>query len=33
MADEWRMALRELLRKAEGEHDGDFLREGIRVLA
>jgi transposase-like protein len=27
------MALQDLLRKAEVEHDVDFLREGIRVLA
>jgi putative transposase len=33
MADEWSMALGELLRKAELEQDTDFLREGVRVLA
>jgi len=33
MADELRMALLELLRKAELEEDADFLREGVRVLA
>src|SRR5579884_3845534 len=33
MADELRMALLELLRKAEVERDVDFLREGVRVLA
>src|SRR5687767_7940564 len=33
MADEMRMALRELLRKAELERDADFLREGVRVLS
>jgi putative transposase len=33
MADEWRMALTELLRKAELERDADFLREGVRVLS
>ena len=32
MADELRMALAELLRKAELERDADFLREGVRVL-
>jgi hypothetical protein len=29
MADELRMALDELLRKAELERDADFLREGV----
>jgi transposase-like protein len=33
MADELRMALAELLRKAELDHDVDFLREGVRVLS
>ena len=33
MADEVRMALAELLRKAEAEPGLDFLREGVRVLA
>ena len=33
MADDLRMALAELLRKAELESDADFLREGVRVLA
>jgi putative transposase len=33
MADETRMALRELLRKAEAEPGLDVLREGVRVLA
>jgi putative transposase len=33
MADELRMGLQELLRKAELEGDADFLREGVRVLA
>jgi len=33
MADELRMALLELLRKAELERDADFLREGVRVLS
>jgi putative transposase len=33
MADELRMALRELLRKAELDGDVDFLREGVRVLS
>jgi putative transposase len=33
MADELRMALLELLSKAELEQDTDFLREGVRVLA
>src|SRR5450756_277829 len=32
MADELRMALIELLRKAQMEEDADFLREGVRVL-
>jgi putative transposase len=33
MADDLRMALLELLRKAELEHDADFLRDGARVLS
>ena len=33
MADELRMALQDLLRKAELGQDADFLREGVRVLA
>jgi putative transposase len=33
MADEVRMALLELLRKADLEQDADFLREGVRVLS
>jgi putative transposase len=33
MADDLRMALQELLRKAELDRDADFLREGVRVLA
>ena len=33
MADDLRMALLELFRKAELERDVDFLREGVRVLA
>ena len=33
MADELRMALEELLRKAELERDADFLREGVGVLS
>jgi putative transposase len=33
MADEVRMALAELLRKAEAEPEVDVLREGVRVLA
>ena len=33
MADELRMALLELLRKAELEADADFLRDGVRLLA
>ena len=32
MADEYRMALAKLLRKAEMEGDADFLREGVRVM-
>ena len=33
MADELRVGLTELLRKAQMEGDADFLREGVRVLA
>jgi transposase-like protein len=33
MADEMRMALDALLRKAQLEHDADFLRDGLRVLS
>ncbi len=33
MADEYRMALAGLVRKAELERDVDFLREGVRVLS
>jgi transposase-like protein len=33
MADELRMALVELLRKAEHDGDADFLRDGVRVLS
>ena len=33
MADEMRMALGELLRKAAAEQDADFLRDGVRLLA
>jgi putative transposase len=33
MADELRMALLELLRKAEVEQDADFLRDGVRALS
>ena len=33
MADDLRMALLELLRKAEFDHDGEFLRDGVRVLS
>lgn len=33
MADAWRMALAELLRKADLEPEVDVLREGVRVLA
>ena len=33
MADEWSMALEGLLRKAQGQPDADFLREGVRVLS
>ncbi len=33
MADQLRMGLAELLRKAQMEHDADFLKEGVRVLS
>jgi putative transposase len=33
MADELRIGLSELLRKAMIDHDADFLREGVRVLS
>jgi hypothetical protein len=33
MADDSRMALSELLRKAELERDADFPRDGVRVLS
>jgi putative transposase len=33
MAEDMRMALQELLRKAELNEDVDFLREGVRVMA
>ena len=33
MADDFRMALEDLLRKAQMEGDVDFLREGVQVLA
>jgi putative transposase len=33
MADELRIGLSELLRKAMIEHDADFLKEGVRVLS
>lgn len=33
MADEMRMALQKLLRKAQLDRDADFLREGVRVLS
>ena len=33
MADELRMALEDLLRKAHGDGDVDFLKEGMRVMA
>lgn len=32
VAEDLSMALAELLRKAEGDRDADFLREGVRVL-
>ncbi len=33
MADELRIGLQELLRKARMEHDADLLKEGVRVLS
>jgi putative transposase len=33
MADELRIGLKELLRKARMEHDADLLKEGVRVLS
>ena len=33
MADELRIGLKELLRKARIEHDADLLKEGVRVLS
>jgi putative transposase len=33
MADELRIGLAELLRKAQMEHDADFLKEGVRALS
>jgi putative transposase len=33
MAEDLRIALQELLRKAELDSDVDFLREGVRVMA
>ena len=33
MADELRIGLAELLRKARMEHDAGFLKEGVRVLS
>ncbi len=33
MADELRIGLSELLRKAQVEHDTDFLKEGVRALS
>jgi transposase-like protein len=33
MADGLRIGLEQLLRKAEMEHDTDFLREGVRALS
>jgi hypothetical protein len=33
MADELRIGLERLLRKAHIEHDADFLREGVRALS
>ena len=32
MADELRIGLAQLLRKARMEHDADLLKEGVRVL-
>jgi hypothetical protein len=33
MADELRIGLSELLRKAMLDHDADFLKEGVRLLS
>ncbi len=33
MADELRIGLKELLRKAHIEGDAEFLKEGVRVLS
>jgi hypothetical protein len=33
MAEDVRMALDELVRKAHGNQDSDFLKEGMRVMA
>jgi putative transposase len=33
MADELRIGLAQLLRKAQMEHDADFLKEGVRALS
>ena len=33
VADELRIGLTQLLRKAQMEHDADFLKEGVRVLS
>src|SRR3712207_940108 len=33
MADEMRIGLAQLLRKAQMEHDTDFLKEGVRALS
>lgn len=33
MADELRIGLQRLLRKAQVEHDADFLRQSVRALS
>ena len=33
MADELRIGLAQLLRKAQIKHDADFLKEGVRALS
>ena len=33
MADELRIGLQELLRKAQAEGEADFLKEGVRALS
>ena len=33
MADELRIGLAQLLRKAQMEHDADFLKKGVRALS